>query len=127
MYSFILSNIIIPVIEIFRTNCSVSRRTSRKFNKDLWYTRYVKLFQVTNFYIYLYIYLLHAYYVVKNILYRNQFNVIQTEYFKKQFDKFVLSNSVSRNYKPRYWNFHTNDIFQSLDAFEDRLKCIKVC
>lgn len=60
-------------------------------------------------------------------MYRNEFKVTQTEYFQEQFDKFISTNSVSRNYKPRYWNFHANDLFQNLDAFENRLNCIKVC
>lgn len=58
---------------------------------------------------------------------RYEFKVTQTEYFQEQFDKFILTNSVSRNYKPRYWHFHTNELFQNLDAFEERLNCIKVC
>ncbi|KAL4088975.1 hypothetical protein QTP88_024053 [Uroleucon formosanum] len=57
--------------------------------------------------------------------FKNQFKVTQTEYFQEQFDKFILTNSVPRNYKPRYWKFHINDLFQNLDAFEDRLNCIK--
>ena len=63
---------------------------------------------------------------VEYVLYRNQFKVIQTKYLQEQFEIFLLKNPVSCNYKPRYWNFRINDLFENLNAFEDRLNRIKV-
>lgn len=52
--------------------------------------------------------------------------MVQKEYLQKQFEKFVLKNPISCNCKPRFWNFRTNDLFESLNAFETRLNNIKV-
>lgn len=53
--------------------------------------------------------------------------MVQKEYLQKQFETFLLKNPVSYDCKPRYWNFRTNDLFESLNAFETRLNNIKVC
>ncbi|VVC42906.1 Dynein heavy chain, domain-1, partial [Cinara cedri] len=57
--------------------------------------------------------------------FKNQFKIVQMEYFSEKFEKFKLKNPVLRNLKPRYWNFRTCDLFERLDAFEERLNCLK--
>jgi hypothetical protein len=70
---------------------------------------------------------LHNYYLFYEIIYRRQFKIVQTEYLPKKFENFISKNIFLHKYVPRYWNFHTNDVFGNLNAFEDRLNCIKVC
>lgn len=65
--------------------------------------------------------------IINLYVYRNKFKTIQTEYIQKQFERLLLQIPVTQNYKPRYWNFRTNDLFEGLDKFEHRLSCIKVC
>lgn len=57
---------------------------------------------------------------------RSKFKDIQTTQLQKLFEQFILKNP-SREYNVRYWNFDTNDLFRSLNTFEDRVNCIKVC
>lgn len=60
------------------------------------------------------------------MLRRHQFKFTRKEYLQEQFDGLLSKNVPSRDYKPRYWNFHRNDLFETLDAYENRLTCIKV-
>ncbi|VVC31188.1 Dynein heavy chain, domain-1, partial [Cinara cedri] len=57
--------------------------------------------------------------------FKNQFKIVQMGYLSEKFEKFKLKNPVLRNLKPRYWNFRTCDLFERLDAFEERLNCLK--
>ncbi|VVC32244.1 Hypothetical protein CINCED_3A002285 [Cinara cedri] len=56
---------------------------------------------------------------------KNQFKVVQTEYLKEQFEKCLLKNPDLRANKARFWNFRMNDLFESVNTFEDRLNSIK--
>lgn len=64
---------------------------------------------------------------MKNFFHRNQFEEVKVDYLHKHFEEFLKKNPQLNNYKPRYWNIYKKDIFESLDAFEDRLNQIKVC
>lgn len=69
---------------------------------------------------------LNNYYLFYHIIYRRQFKIVQTEYLPKKFEKLISENLILPKHVPRYWNFHTNDVFENLNTFEDRLNCIKV-
>lgn len=71
--------------------------------------------------------LLLLYYIIYNyICYRQMFKDIQTVYLHEQFEKYALKNPISHKYKPRYWNFNSNDLYKNLSLYKERLLCIRV-
>lgn len=63
----------------------------------------------------------------KHFCCRNKFKFIQTEFLEEQFKKYFLKYPDVSNRKPVYWCLRYDDLFGRLDAYMERLNCLKVC